>query len=88
MEAMEMIACVVCTLLIHKDILVCPLCGSRQPRRCTTVPKPQTTKIFRKKSGDAKENDVALIQIQNGNDAKRRGKIQADNYFNTTTRRE
>ena len=74
MEAMEMIACVVCTLMINIDILRCPLCGSRQPRRCTTVPAPQTKKIFRKKSGDAKENDVLKNQVQKVNEVKGRKK--------------
>ena len=32
-DVVEMIACVVCTLLIVTDSVTCPLCGSRQPRK-------------------------------------------------------
>ena len=86
---MEMVACVICTLLIHADVLSCPICGSRQSRRCTTTSKTESSSVFRKKKAEAQEKEAMQeIKFKIQASQKEEEKIKADNYFNTQIQRE
>ena len=42
-DVMEMVACIVCTLLIVTDCVTCPCCGTRQPRKKKSIDLTGTT---------------------------------------------
>ena len=78
-----MVACVICTLLIHVDVLSCPICGSRQPRRCTTTSKPKSSSKFRKKQVRRKRKRPCKKTSSKSKRGKRRKKKPKQTIIST-----